>query len=83
MIITEIFRKDYTSIENFHVAHGFYIRAIISTGRRTAGGRCEPSARERSLWMYHSVLPDETNKQQNLRKVRNQLPPRYKHVSFL
>lgn len=63
MIITEIFRKDYTSIETFRMACGLYIRAIISTGSRTADGRCELSARERSLWMYHSVLPDETNKQ--------------------
>ena len=60
MIITEIFRKDYTSIETFRMACGLYIRAIISTGSRTADGRCEPSVRERSLWMYHSVLPSES-----------------------
>ena len=36
MITAENFRKDSTSIRNFHVAHGFYSQAIISTGRRNA-----------------------------------------------
>ena len=35
-ITAENYRKDSTSIRNFHVAHGFYSRAITSTGRRNA-----------------------------------------------
>ena len=60
MIITEIFRKDYTSIKTCHVAHDLYSCAITSNSRCTADGRCEPSVRERSLWMCHSVLPGES-----------------------
>ena len=49
MIITAKFRKDYTSIKNCHVAHDLYSCAITSNSRRTAGGRCELSAREQSV----------------------------------
>ena len=62
VIITEIFRKDYTSIKNCHVAHDLYSCAITSNSRRTADGCCEPSARERREHVAR-VLPDETNKQ--------------------